>query len=356
MRSIGAQVPSISKHCCDSTGSVGERYAYSAYGAPVFMTGAGTVQTSSPIGFETLYAGYRWDNPAPQMYYVRNRFLLPLVGTWNRRDPLGYVDGMALICYVESDPVSKVDPQGTYTDKWHPTIEAPQGSGNFLWVQWKLYEGDFFEDNRCYHRSEQPEVRIGCYYDTECSDIRFIQVFSITSQGPDKERVPLDLKKAFKSERRTGQCELYKYAVSGSPGGRCQAVVDVFPYNLEGGGPWYGNRHHMRGVGPYMIDAPGGDLAVGEVFLFETCAICASGKQRGTVYGCVEWGFRYVNRKPPGKSQSRVLRSGEAKVGYCADLPTKWSNEPSEVFKKALERFRQRQNAAPGKLFPVLLE
>ncbi|MFN6331095.1 MAG: hypothetical protein ACK45A_04965, partial [Planctomyces sp.] len=57
---------------CDSTGSVGERYAYSAYGAPVFMTGAGTVQTSSPIGFETLYAGYRWDNPAPQMYYVRN--------------------------------------------------------------------------------------------------------------------------------------------------------------------------------------------------------------------------------------------------------------------------------------------
>jgi hypothetical protein len=25
---------------CDTTGSVGERYAYSAYGAPVFMTGA----------------------------------------------------------------------------------------------------------------------------------------------------------------------------------------------------------------------------------------------------------------------------------------------------------------------------
>ena len=73
---------------CDTTGSVGERYAYTAYGAPVFMTGAGTVQTSSPVGFETLYAGYRWDNPTPQMYYVRNRFLLPQVGTWNKRDPL----------------------------------------------------------------------------------------------------------------------------------------------------------------------------------------------------------------------------------------------------------------------------
>jgi hypothetical protein len=29
---------------CDTTGAVTERFAYSAYGAPVFMTGAGTVQ------------------------------------------------------------------------------------------------------------------------------------------------------------------------------------------------------------------------------------------------------------------------------------------------------------------------
>ncbi|MBL8812600.1 MAG: hypothetical protein JNM43_20720 [Planctomycetaceae bacterium] len=41
---------------CDTSGSVGERYAYSAYGAPVFMTGAGVVQSASTIGFETLYA------------------------------------------------------------------------------------------------------------------------------------------------------------------------------------------------------------------------------------------------------------------------------------------------------------
>jgi len=96
---------------CDVTGSVGERYAYSAYGSPVFMTGAGTAQASSPIGFETLYAGYRWDNAAPQMYYVRNRFLLPTVGTWNRRDPLGYVaDGFNLLMMYGA--VRAVDPFG----------------------------------------------------------------------------------------------------------------------------------------------------------------------------------------------------------------------------------------------------
>ena len=32
------------------------------------MTGAGVVQSASAIGFETLYAGYRWDGASPQMY------------------------------------------------------------------------------------------------------------------------------------------------------------------------------------------------------------------------------------------------------------------------------------------------
>ena len=39
---------------CDITGFVSERFAYSAYGTPVFMTGAGVVQMASAIGFEML--------------------------------------------------------------------------------------------------------------------------------------------------------------------------------------------------------------------------------------------------------------------------------------------------------------
>ena len=119
---------------CDTTGSVGERYAYSAYGAPVFMTGAGTVQSSSPIGFETLYAGYRWDNPAPQMYYVRNRFLLPQVGTWNRRDPLGYMDGMGLPQY--NPTVNGTDPEGLIGDD----VFVPPGPVRFWREFTKHYE------------------------------------------------------------------------------------------------------------------------------------------------------------------------------------------------------------------------
>ncbi|MCX7388346.1 MAG: hypothetical protein NTX48_16905, partial [Planctomycetales bacterium] len=95
---------------CDITGSVGERFAYSAYGSPVFMNGTGTVQGASAIGFETLYAGYRFDGTTPQMYYVRNRFLLPMIGTWNKRDPLGYVDGMNLFAVYST--IESVDPYG----------------------------------------------------------------------------------------------------------------------------------------------------------------------------------------------------------------------------------------------------
>ena len=98
---------------CDTTGSVGERYAYSAYGSPVFMNGTGTVQSASAIGFETLCVGYRWDGASPQMYYVRNRFLLAMIGTWNRRDPLGYVDGMSLYTYCKDNALSLIDPMGT---------------------------------------------------------------------------------------------------------------------------------------------------------------------------------------------------------------------------------------------------
>ena len=97
---------------CDITGSVTERYAYSAYGTPVFMNGSGTVQSASAIGFEILYAGYRFDGTTPQMYYVRNRFLLPMIGTWNRRDPLGYVDGMSLVVYAKNLPLNRIDRLG----------------------------------------------------------------------------------------------------------------------------------------------------------------------------------------------------------------------------------------------------
>ncbi|MBX3382461.1 MAG: hypothetical protein KF864_03025 [Phycisphaeraceae bacterium] len=57
------------------------------------------------------YAGYEYD-PATQQWHVRHRVLVSEMGRWNRRDPLGYVDGMSVYEYVRSMPVVGMDPMG----------------------------------------------------------------------------------------------------------------------------------------------------------------------------------------------------------------------------------------------------
>ncbi|MCW5775676.1 MAG: hypothetical protein KIS87_04425 [Phycisphaeraceae bacterium] len=64
------------------------------------------------------YAGYEIDpvltgaNGRESVYHVRHRVLLSELGRWNRRDPLGYVDGMSLYAYVGSAPIMASDPTG----------------------------------------------------------------------------------------------------------------------------------------------------------------------------------------------------------------------------------------------------
>jgi RHS repeat-associated protein len=57
------------------------------------------------------YAGYEFDEAA-SVYHVRHRVYLPESGRWSRRDPLGYVDGLNLLQYVNSSPQVYLDPSG----------------------------------------------------------------------------------------------------------------------------------------------------------------------------------------------------------------------------------------------------
>ena len=67
-----------------------------------------------------LYCGYVFDYETGQ-YLVRNRIYHPLLGRWNQRDPLGYVDGMGLYEYVRSGPVTRRDPSGLFPLVWVPS-------------------------------------------------------------------------------------------------------------------------------------------------------------------------------------------------------------------------------------------
>jgi RHS repeat-associated protein len=74
----------------------------------------------SHVGNRFGYAGYQH---APELagakWHVRNRVLDSITGVWNRRDPLGYVDGMNLYQYVRGMALTQSDPSGlAATTSW----------------------------------------------------------------------------------------------------------------------------------------------------------------------------------------------------------------------------------------------
>jgi RHS repeat-associated protein len=93
-----------------SSGSVLERYAYTAYGAPTIANASGTVLTSSAISNRYTYTGREWDNDI-QQYHYRARMYDASLGRFCGRDPIGYLDGMNL--YHGYFAISRLDPSGT---------------------------------------------------------------------------------------------------------------------------------------------------------------------------------------------------------------------------------------------------
>ncbi|MCX7386368.1 MAG: hypothetical protein NTX48_06845, partial [Planctomycetales bacterium] len=336
---------------CDITGSVGERYAYSAYGSPVFMNGSGTVQTSSAIGFETLYAGYRFDGATPQMYYVRNRFLLPKIGTWNRRDPFGYVDGLSLYEYVNGIVCNYTDPSGNQSDEgkvedWYPNQYHFEGSAP-MWIRWRKYSGDFTENNRCYHKSSNPEVHVGCDGRGRCTQVQFVQIASATELSPKGIRTHINTKKL--GQGGPGGPDIrWRTQVSGKPGGRCAAFLDA-PLK-EGGGvvPFYANTSSGP-FGDYLIDAPGSNMAAnGEAYILESCAICTAGRDKGKILGCIEWGYKVSLR-------DATQNGGKNLDPYCVEIPSVCRKGPSDLWKAVIEKYRSElEGPFRGQTLPFL--
>jgi len=76
------------------------------------------------------YAGYEIDpvltgaNGRESVYHVRHRVLLSELGRWNRRDPLGYVDGMSLYEYTSGNPSNATDYLGLALEACHRDISG----------------------------------------------------------------------------------------------------------------------------------------------------------------------------------------------------------------------------------------
>jgi len=93
----------------DSSGNVSERYAYTAYGQPIFLNASATVQTSSAAGNRYTYTAREWDATLG-LHHFRARWMSGLTGRFLNRDPIGYVAGSLL--YVAKMTVKRLDPLG----------------------------------------------------------------------------------------------------------------------------------------------------------------------------------------------------------------------------------------------------
>ena len=127
---------------CNSSGDIQERVCYHAYGTPQFRTPAYANRTSSNYGWETLFAGYRWDT-ASMLYHVRWRCLSAQLGTWLSRDPVGYRgDGPNLLALVQNAPINFTD---AYAQLSQSTVGAHTATdcGGYDWtVKWDVVVPD----------------------------------------------------------------------------------------------------------------------------------------------------------------------------------------------------------------------
>jgi YD repeat-containing protein len=95
----------------NASGTVQERYAYSAYGVPIYLDAAFVARGSSSFAWETLYAGYRWSSPV-SMLIVRHRIMMALLGLWCQRDLVHNRLGSSLYVYCDDSPLVCSDPSG----------------------------------------------------------------------------------------------------------------------------------------------------------------------------------------------------------------------------------------------------
>jgi RHS repeat-associated protein len=95
----------------DATEAMQERYAYRAYGQPLFLAPEFEGQVSTTMSWSALFAGYSWD-AATQLFHVRNREFHFSLGDWQQRDPLGLQAGTNLYTYCDNTPAATTDPMG----------------------------------------------------------------------------------------------------------------------------------------------------------------------------------------------------------------------------------------------------
>ena len=95
-----------------STGSIAERYAYTAYGQPTILDASASVLSSSAINNRYTYTGREWDATLG-LHHFRARWMSPVAGRFLSRDPIGFAGSEWHLSEIMlSKPQQELDPLG----------------------------------------------------------------------------------------------------------------------------------------------------------------------------------------------------------------------------------------------------
>jgi RHS repeat-associated protein len=95
-----------------STGTIAERYAYSAYGEPTILDSSGSVIASSAINNRYSYTGREWDATVG-LHHFRARWMSPKTGRFLGRDPIGFEGGdFCIYRFAIGNALDGLDPMG----------------------------------------------------------------------------------------------------------------------------------------------------------------------------------------------------------------------------------------------------
>jgi RHS repeat-associated protein len=94
----------------DAGGNIQERFAYSSYGMPFFLSPTFGTRPGSDFVWDRLFGGYCWELDS-SLYLVRNRVYHGLLGVWLQRD---FFAGTNLNRYAGNRPSFFVDPSGAF--------------------------------------------------------------------------------------------------------------------------------------------------------------------------------------------------------------------------------------------------
>lgn len=258
----------------DSTGDDEAWYVYDGFGQDFDKSTTGYT-TENPMRFSTKY----FDRETG-LYYYGYRYYQPDTGRWLSRDPIEEFGGINLYAVTGNDFANQWDSLGleTSTEKANRLVGKPV-------------------DCDCY--------TISAKFSRYNRDQRTVKGVTARGQATEHEEYGADVRVSLSAAKRKipgCECKCDRVKVVQFTNTGTKHLIDWRRRRTVGGWridsteknpkPFVSDTGNggARGLGGWVNDPPGAFTRNTGMVAY-TCLICASGKERGNIIGCVRWGF-----------------------------------------------------------------